>query len=158
MFRECVCSLRYPAWNAHAPYCHMWHLRLYCIFPHYLINGTIFGKQLLNMKCVFWFSLQLLPETFLIQEELSEIWSKMCIDLHVKYPSFLSDFKETWIFRADFWTRIKYQILWNPFSGSRVIPCGQMDRHDEANSRFSKLCECAKSVIFLSVSSFLKRT
>ena len=35
-------------------------------FPHYLINGTIFGKKSLNTKCVFWFSLQLLSETFLI--------------------------------------------------------------------------------------------
>ena len=35
-------------------------------FPHYLTNGTIFGKQLLKIKCVFWFCLQLLSETFLI--------------------------------------------------------------------------------------------
>jgi len=26
----------------------------------------------------------------------------------------------------------------NPFSGSRVAPCGQMDEQDEANSRFSQ--------------------
>jgi len=26
----------------------------------------------------------------------------------------------------------------NPSSGSRVVPCGQTDRHDEANSRFYK--------------------
>ena len=38
------------------------------IFPHYLINGTIFGKKkvLLNIQCVFWFSIQILSETFLI--------------------------------------------------------------------------------------------
>ena len=35
-------------------------------FSHYLINGTIFEKKSLNTKCVFWFSLQLLSETFLI--------------------------------------------------------------------------------------------
>ena len=34
-------------------------------FPHYLINGTIFEKMLLNIKCVFQVSLQLLSETFL---------------------------------------------------------------------------------------------
>jgi len=40
-------------------------------FPHYLINGTIFEKrkEILNIKCVF-FSLQLLPETFLILGEI----------------------------------------------------------------------------------------
>jgi hypothetical protein len=40
----CVCRLRYPAWNAHAPYSHVWPAWLYYIFPRYLINGTIFEK------------------------------------------------------------------------------------------------------------------
>jgi len=31
----------------------------------------------------------------------------------------------------------------NSSSGSRVVPCIQTDRHDEANSHFSQLCECA---------------
>jgi hypothetical protein len=35
-------------------------------FPYYLINGTMFEKPLLNIKCVFCFSLQILSETFLI--------------------------------------------------------------------------------------------
>ena len=61
----CVCSLRYPACSTHAPYCHLRPAPLYNIFPHYLINGTIFGKKLLNPKRVFWFSVQLLSETFL---------------------------------------------------------------------------------------------
>jgi hypothetical protein len=47
-------------------YCHLWPVWLYHIFPHYLINGTIFGKKLLNIKCVFWFSVQRLSEIFLI--------------------------------------------------------------------------------------------
>ena len=33
---------------------------------HYLLNGTIFGKTLLNIKYVFWFLLKLLSETVLI--------------------------------------------------------------------------------------------
>jgi len=49
----CICSLRYPACNAHAPYCHLWLALLYIIFPHYLINSTSFQKMLLNIKCVF---------------------------------------------------------------------------------------------------------
>jgi hypothetical protein len=32
--------------------------------PHCLINGMIFGKHSLDIKCVFWFSLRLSPETF----------------------------------------------------------------------------------------------
>jgi len=39
----CICSLRDPACNAHAPYCHLWPLLLY-IFIHYLIvEGHEFG-------------------------------------------------------------------------------------------------------------------
>jgi hypothetical protein len=30
------------------------------------INDTIFGKELLNVKCVFWFSVQPFSRTFLI--------------------------------------------------------------------------------------------
>ena len=44
-YSECICSLSYPACNAHASYCHLWPAPLYNIFPHYLINGTIFEKK-----------------------------------------------------------------------------------------------------------------
>jgi hypothetical protein len=33
IFWVCMCSLRYPACNAHAPYCHLWPFRLKNIFP-----------------------------------------------------------------------------------------------------------------------------
>ena len=36
------------------------------LFPRHLMNETIFEKKLLNTKCVFWFSLQLLSEIFLV--------------------------------------------------------------------------------------------
>jgi hypothetical protein len=29
----------------------------------------------------------------------------------------------------------------NLSSGSRAVPCGRTDRHDEANRRFSQFCE-----------------
>jgi len=54
---ECICSLRYPARNVHAPYCHLWHIPLYTIFPYYLINDTIFEKKkIAKIKCVLVFS------------------------------------------------------------------------------------------------------
>jgi hypothetical protein len=50
----CVCRLRYPALNAHALYCHLWHVRLHNIFPYYLINDTKFIKKTsLGAKCVY---------------------------------------------------------------------------------------------------------
>jgi hypothetical protein len=34
-------------------HCHQWPRWLYHVLPHYLINGTIFGKRLSNINCVF---------------------------------------------------------------------------------------------------------
>ena len=48
-------SLRYLACNAHAPRCRLRPVQFYNIFPHYLINDTIFETKLLNMKFVYWF-------------------------------------------------------------------------------------------------------
>ena len=46
IFWVCVCSLRYRACNAHAPYCHLWPFLLYNIFLHYLINGQFFERKI----------------------------------------------------------------------------------------------------------------
>ena len=42
-------------------------------------------------------------------------------------------------FFIDFRKILKYQE--NPSSWSRVVPCGQTDRRDEGNGRFSQFCE-----------------
>jgi hypothetical protein len=46
----CICSLRYPAHNAHAPYCHLWHVPLYSIFPHYLKKRNDFQEKVIEHK------------------------------------------------------------------------------------------------------------
>jgi hypothetical protein len=46
--------------------CHLWPRRLYEIVPNFLINSTILWKMLLNIKCVFWYSLQITSETFIV--------------------------------------------------------------------------------------------
>ena len=40
------------------------------ISRHYLIDGKILREKLLNVKCVFWFSLQILAKTFLILKRI----------------------------------------------------------------------------------------
>ena len=50
---ECVYVALGPACIEHAPYCHLWPVQLYSIFPHNVINGTIFEKKIfLNIKYV----------------------------------------------------------------------------------------------------------
>jgi len=78
--------------------------------------------------CVLIFFYNLCPKRFSFYEELTEVWPKMYIDLHVTYPLFLSDFNGTWIFSRQIFEKfsnIKFHE--NPSSGSRVVPCGRID-------------------------------
>jgi len=123
----CVCSLRYPAGNARAQFCHLWPFPLYSIFPNCVINGTILKKKKMEHRSVFWFPVRLLSETFLIlrRTEWARYGQKVYIDLHVNYPLFSSDFNKTCIFSTNFGKKhshIKFHV--NPSSGIRVILCG----------------------------------
>jgi hypothetical protein len=72
-----------------------------------------FRKKLFNVKCAFWFSLQLLSETFLssrvIQRDIRHVKS-----FRLKYPLFLSYFNETWIptFFFFFSKIVRCQMSW----------------------------------------------
>ena len=142
-------------------YCHLWHIRLYHIFQHYLINSAIFGKTQLNTKFVFWFSVQHLSETGPILSSSERDTINIYIGIHVKCPLFLSEFSDTWISSTDFRKILRYQISWKsaqwePSCSMRTS--GQTDRlagkqpewHDEGNSRFSIFCESAYKPISLS--------
>ena len=62
----CVGSVRYPACNAHAPYHQLLPARLYSIFPQCLKWHDFRKKKIVDLKIVFWFSLQHDCEPFLI--------------------------------------------------------------------------------------------
>ena len=63
----CVCVVWVIGHATHTRHVAIRALPRSTIFPsHYLTNGAIFGEKSRNTKCVFWFSVQLLSETFLI--------------------------------------------------------------------------------------------
>ena len=144
-----VCKLRYPAWNAHVTFCHLWHVRLYYIYIFFFFalshKGTIFEGKLLNIKCMFWFSLQLLSETCLILRRTErDMIEKIYNGLRVKYPIFLSDYNATRIFSTAFRKKkkVKYQMSWKsvqvePSCSMRTQ--GRTDGHETKNP-FSQFC------------------
>ena len=62
----------------------------------------IFQKKVTDHKMWFEFLYNFWPKHFSFLEEFSEIWSKMYTGRHVKYPLFLTDFNDTWIFSTDY--------------------------------------------------------
>jgi hypothetical protein len=68
--------------------------------------------------------------------------NKTYLGLHVKWLIFLSDFNQIWSFSTCFNKSPKYQI--SPKSFHWEARCYiRTDGHDEANRRFSRLCERA---------------
>jgi len=47
-------SLSYLAYNAQEPYCHLWLVRFYNIFPQYLIKDTIKRKDIVSKLFVLY--------------------------------------------------------------------------------------------------------
>jgi hypothetical protein len=63
--------------------CHLWPVRLYHIFPHYFIKGTIFWKIFIEHKiCVLASFLRILSEIFLITRRIQRD-----IIINVRKPS-----------------------------------------------------------------------
>jgi len=104
---DCLCSLKHPACNAHAPNCIVICGLPGCIifFPHYLINGMIFEKAIENKMCFYF-----LYNFCLNMSHSKKNW--VGYYKQVYWYSILSDFNETRIFSTDNLKVIEYQILW----------------------------------------------
>ena len=78
----------------------------------------------------------------------------MYIGFHVKYRYFRQILMELEFSRQTFekYSNIKFRE--NLSSGSRDGPYGRTDRHDEAQSDFSKFCELAQKQILKCVRAF----
>ena len=73
---------------------------------------------------------------------------KMCIGLHVKWPLFLSEFNESWIFSTDFRTIFKHKFSWK--SVLREPECsigtdGRMDTQTDMKKLMFAFCNFANS-------------
>ena len=150
-----------------------WHRSLGClshIFAHYLINDTIFGENAFELKICFDFlyffvwkvSYYGISSLTIILLTWRKWWAPnnasrwqmgfnsafeglMYVGLRVKYLLFLSNLDQTWIFWTDFRKNLKYKSAWKSVQWDPSYSMST-DRHDEANSYFSKFCERAQEL------------
>jgi hypothetical protein len=92
-------------------YCSLRPVVLHCLLAHFLINGTNFGEDLLNIKCAFRFSLQVVSETFLIMRTTQRGIIIKLNRFSWKLLVFFSEFIHTSICIQIF-DVLKYIILW----------------------------------------------
>ena len=149
----CMCSPRYPACTAHAPYyivaCGL--PGLYNIFPHFLITERFSKKKVTEHKmCVFFFSTNFARNNYRFKNNsaiFDQKYTLVCMGGTRYCCRILMENKLSGqMFAKD--PHIKFHE--NSSSGSRVVPCGRTDKetdretdwlndwHEEANSRFSR--------------------
>ena len=94
------------------------------------------AKRAIKMKFLFWFSPQILPETFIILRKIERDMIKIYTVLHVNYPLFLSYFHETWIFSTDIRKILTYKISWKSvrWEPSSIWTDGQTDRRTDVTT------------------------
>jgi hypothetical protein len=114
IFWVCVCSLRYPACKRIR---RIIMSSVACLpVPHistlYHKRHDFRGEKELNIKCVFWFSLQILSEILLIIRRFNGDTVTGYVGLRGPYPLFVLHVNETWIFSTDFSRILKRQVSW----------------------------------------------
>jgi hypothetical protein len=123
---------------------HLWPLWLHNIFRHYLINGTIFGIVLLNIKCVLIFS-----TTFIWNISHSKKnWARYYHKRENVFKWSTRHSSRIWI-KLEFSRQIfeKYPNIkfhQNPSSESGVVPCDGRTDMTELTVAFPNFSKASK--------------
>jgi hypothetical protein len=137
---ECACDQLY---------CHLWPVRLYHFFPHYLKRHNSQKKLTDRKMCV-----QMLSKKFSIPRRIKRNVITVNTGLHAKNLLFLSDFNDNSVFwQFFFFKSSNTQFHGYPSGGHKDGQTDtQTERHDEANSSFHNFAISSKILqVYLSL-------
>ena len=149
----------------HASYCHLWLIRLYCIFPNHLINIMIFEKKkekVIVKKMCFDFLYKVCLKHFSLKGDMSHKLPQMYISLpsckvliivvtcqwHI---NFLNRFSKNSQIQNSMKIPLVAAMLFH--ANGRTLTHrqtnGRYERHEEADSRLSQFYSSAKKRILI---------
>ena len=118
-----ICSLWYSAYKDNTPCCHLWPARPYHIYPHYFINGAIFGKRLLKIKCALIFTN--FGRNISHSKKNSARCYHKCTQAFMQSTRYSSQISIKLEYFQQIFKFSNVKFHENPSSGSRVVPCGK---------------------------------
>ena len=142
VFLPYVSGIRSPS-SLRRIICLLWLVLLFNVFLHINSLAAGFSGKVLNVKCVFLFSLQIFYETFLILRR-TERDSHKCISvclLSTRYSSQISKILESLRQVFEEYSNIKFHE--NPSNRNSFRADGRVHRQDEADSRHFQFRERA---------------
>ena len=131
---QCTCAVLY---------CHLWPAWLYILFTHCLINDTISEKKNVfeHKVCVLMVYINFVWSISHSKKKW-ETHDKKCFLVFMQSARYSCQVLMKLKFsRKSFEKHSNIKFHENPSIGSRVLPCGRKDIHDEAKSRFSQFCK-----------------
>jgi hypothetical protein len=138
----CICRLRYSACNAHGPYCHLYYVPHYNIFPHISWKARFsgWGGVLLNKTRFFvWNNSH-------STKKLAICYKKKCILVVMQCTLNSCQVLMKFELSRRIFEKSNIKFHENPPSGSRVVLCGRMDGQTKLIVTFHNFANAPKSV------------
>ena len=152
----CICSLRYPARNAHEPFCDPWPVPICNILPFYLINGKILEQNFPEHKmCVLIFYTTFASNISPSKKKWAKYDQKRILVFTWSTPYSRPNLMKLVFSPQTLQKFSNIKFHGNPSGGSRVVSCGRTDKKKLINAFLNFANVSNKTTTHYSYSSVL---